>query len=342
MSPTDSDRDFFDGSRYDPETVRFFDVAHEGAQIRAVAEAVDKLSHLRGFDPRSVVILSPEHLARHAARLAVTHLEPLRTPLVVTDRLPTFVGALDAVIALTDRGEHPQLAQDLIAAGNRGAEVVVAGPARGPLLEDLPERAAVIPALPTVAGFSPARAITTVIAVLDACNGAEVPVAERLGQLADNVDAEIAALSPERDETINPGRGLRIFADGARIVHTGPGEFTEDHVVGARTAELVAHLWSARGLPSGFVDPGEIADLVATQSTANSNDIFHDPFLDEEPVLLPLKVIVWAAEEAGWPNSLAVNVDPATRSLGRLDTTLRLITKALAATTYQDPGAARV
>ena len=32
-----TDEGYFSGSQYDPETVRFFDVAHEGAHIRAIA-----------------------------------------------------------------------------------------------------------------------------------------------------------------------------------------------------------------------------------------------------------------------------------------------------------------
>lgn len=335
------DRDFFDGTGYDPETVRFFDVAHEGAQVRSVAAAVDKLADLHGFSPRSVVILSPDHLARQAARLAVTHCEPQRAPLVVTDRLPTFVGALDVVVALTDRGDDPRLAQDLLTAAGRGAETVLAGPARGPLLDDIPDRTVTIPTLPTVAGFSPARVITTVIAVLDLLEATEVPVSERLSELAESIDAEIALLSPERDESINPGRALREFVEGVRVVHTGPGEYAGNHTVGTRTAELVAHLWSARGIPSGFVDPADVPELLAKQNTANSNDIFHDPFLDEPAPLLPLKVVVWATKGTDLSNSLAVNVDSAARTVGRLDTALRLVTRAQAATTYADPGEIR-
>ena len=43
------DQQYYDGSgRYDRETVLFFDVAHEGAQLRAVAEAAQRLA--RGED----------------------------------------------------------------------------------------------------------------------------------------------------------------------------------------------------------------------------------------------------------------------------------------------------
>lgn len=337
MTDRYDDRDFFDGSGYDRETVRFFDVAHEGAQIRSVAAAVDKLSDLRGYSPRSIVVLSPDYLTRQACELAISHCEPLRAPIVVTDRLPTFVGALDVVIAVTDRGDDPDLAQALITATGRGAETIVAGPARGPLVDDIPTRARVIPALPTAAGFSPARAITTVIAVLESLEGPEISVGVKLAELADNVDAEIALLSPERDDTINPGRALRSFVHNARIVHTGPGEYEVEHSVGTRAAEFCAHLWTARDLVSGHVHPADLPELLAEENTANSHDIFHDPFLDEPEGLIPLKVIVWAAKSTEIPNALAVSVDATTRPVGRLDTTLRLVTRALAATTYTDP-----
>ena len=34
------DNTFYDGSAYDPETVRFFDVAQEGAQVRQIGGLV--------------------------------------------------------------------------------------------------------------------------------------------------------------------------------------------------------------------------------------------------------------------------------------------------------------
>lgn len=330
---TTNEQDYYDGSGYDPETVRFFDVAHEGAQIRSVAGTVDQLMRLRGAQPRSIVVLATDHLQRAAARFTLAECAPMRAPVIVTDQLPTYFGALDVLVALTDRGDDPVVARALITADNRGAETVVAGPARGPFVDDIPAATISIPALPTVAGFSPARAIVTITAVLDVIENGDIPVEDRLYHLADNVDAETTALSPERDATVNTGRNIRAHVEGARILHTGaPG-------VGANVAELAAHLFSAGGLAGGFADYADFPDALGDTVTANSNDIFYDPYLDEPEGLLPLRVIVWASAETDLAHALPVPVESAAPSLGRLDTALRLITTALAVSTYSAPEA---
>lgn len=66
------DQQYYDGSgRYDRETVLFFDVAHEGAQLRAVAEAAQRLDSLRAVDPRSVVVIATDQISRAAAQAVV-------------------------------------------------------------------------------------------------------------------------------------------------------------------------------------------------------------------------------------------------------------------------------
>ena len=56
-----------DTGNYDAETVRFFDVAHEGAQIRLVAGEVERWGEaLSGLNPRSLVIIPTDAIARQA------------------------------------------------------------------------------------------------------------------------------------------------------------------------------------------------------------------------------------------------------------------------------------
>ena len=51
--------DYYSGAgHYDRETVRFFDVAHEGAQLRAVAGALPQIERLRGMQPLSLIHIS--------------------------------------------------------------------------------------------------------------------------------------------------------------------------------------------------------------------------------------------------------------------------------------------
>ena len=126
-----------DTGNYDAETVRFFDVAHEGAQIRLVAGEVERWGEaLSGLNPRSLVIIPTDAIARQAAHLGVGLAEPLRIPIVVTESLPRYVGALDVVVVVGEPDECDWASRALITASQRGATTVLIGPAKGPLVED--------------------------------------------------------------------------------------------------------------------------------------------------------------------------------------------------------------
>ncbi|MHA2788262.1 hypothetical protein ACXZ66_03800 [Corynebacterium sp. S7] len=317
------DRQYYEGSGdYDRETVRFFDVAHEGAQLRAIAGATDQLATLRGEIPRSVVILVTDQIARAGARYVVNQRIPLRFPIVITQSLPTFVGALDIVLVVGDVAENDDISQALIAATNRGASVVLAGPARGPIIDDAPASVIQLPALPTSAGGSPMRTIGAVSLVLDSLEEDPRILQQRLNDYADELDEEIQQLSPERDETVNPARQLREYVEGARVIHTA---FRQP---GLAVAELVATLWSARGIPSSFVAPEELPRAMEEQQ--QKQDIFYDPFIDGEDQLVPLKAVVWAQDEAPLPNARAESC-PNTE-LGDTAAALRLIVRGFATT----------
>lgn len=329
---SDMDRNsYYQGAGdYDRETVRFFDVAHEGAQLRAIAGRMqagqDEFEQLRGLNPRSVVILGTDQIARAAARYVVHQRSPLRCPVVVVDTLPAYIGALDVVIMVGDAADNDDYSRDIISAGQRGATLIFAGPAQGPLIDDVPDSALVIPALPTAVGASPARTIGVVAAVLDLLGQPVSIVEQKLHDLAEQVDEELTSLSPERDATVNPARQLREFVAGARIVHTGLNR------TGMAVAEFVATLWSVRGLPGGYCHPDETPR--ALEQPPAADDIFHDPYLDGPSELVALKAIVWAHEEAPWPNARPEN--SLVPGLGDTASALRLITRAFAATTLVD------
>ncbi len=83
------------------EKLKFFEVAHEGAFVRAMAEAVANgvFSDLREFAPRSIVAVCGDDASRHAAEIVSALSGPLSIPVVVTDQLPVFCGALDVVLS---------------------------------------------------------------------------------------------------------------------------------------------------------------------------------------------------------------------------------------------------
>ncbi|WKD57029.1 hypothetical protein CAPI_02275 [Corynebacterium capitovis DSM 44611] len=323
--------EYYEGAgSYDRETVRFFDIAHEGAQLRAVSEATELFSQLRGTAPRSVVVVATDQISGALARLVVALRAPLSLPVVITRNLPEYVGPLDVVVVAgapeAEQGELEGL-RALITATSRGAETVLAGPARGPIVEEAPERAALIPALPTAAGASPLRTAGAVWAVLDAIDQRAGSTGDYLRGVADSVDGELASLSPQRDLPVNPARQLRAFAERARLVHTGTSP------LGEAVASAVAELWTARSLPSGFAAAAELPR--AFEAEGAMSDPFYDPYLDSGAPgvrgLVPLKAVVWAAKETSLPTARAESVD-VDDGFGEFGAAARLVVRAFAAT----------
>mgnify|MGYP002717557684 FL=1 len=218
------------------EEALFFDVAHEGAQIRAVGQAAQSLAALTGLQPRSVVVLATDSIAAAAARALCDFASPLEMPVVVADVLPAYVGPLDVVVVVGDNAGRDEDLRALITASDRGAETILAGPAQGPLLDDAPQATTVIPALPAVAGTSALRTCAVVGAVLAVLRRPAAEVAERFDAIASEVDVELEATSPHRDAAVNPARALCGHADGGRVLHTGFGR------AGSAVAGLAAAL----------------------------------------------------------------------------------------------------
>ncbi len=315
-----------EAGNYDAETVRFFDVAHEGAQVRALIPAVEEATAaLRGSNPRAVVIVPTDAVAAACAQFVAA--EQSAVPVVVRRPgavLPSFVGALDLVVVVGERAEDDAASQAVVAAARRGARVVALVPPRGPLYEDLPGDALVFPALPTVAGPSPARYIAGLNVVFAALGQAAEATAGYLSGIASELDAEVEQLAPDRGSEVNPARQLRDFVEGAHVLHTG-----------GPIAEVVGAIWAAGGLGGTVVERDAVplvlerrAEL-SVEDSVNPADPFFDPFLDGPPLVLS-KVILWGADTpagaGALPHSLAV---PAASADAH---PLQLIVRAFAAT----------
>ncbi len=318
---------FYDGSSYDQETVRFYDVAYEGAQVRLIGSAIAEgmFAPLEGLRPRSVVVLTRGQLNQSCARLVEALHKPLRQPFVITSELPGYIGALDVLVAVTDDGGDEDFLRALITAGQRGVTTILVGPHDGPLIEEAPRDAIVIPTLPTATGASPGRTVASISAVLEIFEEYPRMVADRLDHVADSMDEEIATLSPERDELVNPGRKLRLAAEGHRIVHTGRTER------GNAIANVVATLWNKRGVVCGVLDGAELYHSLH-ELRGPEADIFHDPFLDDGSRMVPFRAVVWAEEEPGIPDAVSQDCDLNGR--GSLASTLRLIVRGQSATVF--------
>ena len=111
-------------------------------------------------------------------------------------------------------------------------------------------------------------------------------------------------------------------------MHTGRSE------IGLAIANVIAPLWTRRGLVSGSLDYPELLEsLVELRgSTPVKDDIFHDPFLDESPVVVPFRAVVWAEEEPGIPDAVAQSIDGPSK--GALTQALRLLVRGQSATIY--------
>ncbi|MCS4489489.1 hypothetical protein N7326_02725 [Corynebacterium sp. ES2794-CONJ1] len=299
-------------SDYDPLAVAFYDIAHEGAYLRALASAIEEgvqlaaennprptLATFVGMRPRSVVIVTDHSVARECALLAVSFFNPLPCPVVVVDHIPGYIGALDVVIILSNGGlDTPDSARHVNQLLARGIDVVLAVDAHSPLLADVAPGAIIIPTVPTHEGLSLMRLTGTVMALFELADSEALIVAQKFKDLADGIDAELQACSPQRDRTENPAVALADLSGS--IIHTTPStEQPGDYEL----VQLIATLWTSYGRVSaalGAADMQLAAGYRARNRERPVKDIFYDPFLDD-PVTAPtLTTIMWnATDEVG-------------------------------------------
>ncbi|MDU0478863.1 hypothetical protein QVA66_06380 [Staphylococcus chromogenes] len=304
---------------YDAAAVRFFDIAHEGARLRAVAGVIPDL---REETVRSLVVVTGDHMSRRAAELAIAASGPARFPMSVCAELPPFVGPLDLVVVATARGADPVLEQALSQAASRGAAVFLVAPGGCPLAEDASTRVQVLPGLPTSTATSPSQIFGTVYGLVTSTACGAHCAAEELELIAHNVDDELTRVAPDRDASVNLAANLNEFVQGARIIHTAAPGF-------GALADFMASYWTSAGLVSASLSLTELQEAYPRLNDGAA-DIFYDPFEDEAPAVLPLKIVVWGAAEAGLPGAIAQDCAPSAESEAiRL---LRLLVRGLAVT----------
>lgn len=323
------DLSYTDGSRYDPEIVRFFDVAHTGAHVRALAQYVASgaFDDLLGMSARSVIVVS-ESAEDAAVVQMVTQAVRAECPVMVSATLPLFVGPLDIVLIATDgslRGEEAATAA-MSEAVRRGVRtLLVQGSAA--LMDESP--APVIPVPPTAGpDANPVRLAYAISAVLQSLVFDKRVVVEELERVADLLDEDMLALSPERDVDINPARQLRCAIDGSQVVHTASPEYMP-------AAQVIARVWQRSGLVC-FAADAKVMESLHTR-IRTKKDIFYDPYVDTTEPVLGLKVVVWGvdhAPEAGFAVATYAQNCEAT-SLGTLAVSARFVVRALAAAVFE-------
>lgn len=315
----------FSDAGYDPEAVRFFDIAHEGAQVRAIAAALES-GQLAPTQARSLVVIPTDRVARACAHFVAgrQQAQPLQQPIMVCNALPAFVGALDTVVVIGERTDDLRHLEALVDAASRGARTILVAPERGVLVEEAPEDCAVIAPLPGHAGPSPARYICGLEALADAYGGAGVVAQENLEELAAALDEILVGLAPDKGEELNVARQLADVAAGPTI-HCG------------QVAPVVAELWATVGRCTAVLEPEEIPAARERAGRQSETDPFYDPLIDG-PRLVGSKVIMWAdsvdtaaaAELTYGPDVFVVHPERAQEH------PLGLVARAFAATAY-DP-----
>lgn len=276
--------------------------ASGGAQVRATAAAVgeDALNRLADLRPRSVVLVSGSGRASRAAHLLVAALgDRAGLPLVPVTALPPWVGPLDVVLVAGDDAGDPRLIDAVDRAQRRGAEVVVAAPAEGPLRAVAAGRAALLePRIQVLDHNRLLRFLAAGIAVLSIVDptraGAAVP---DLTELADLLDAEALRDGPHNEVFHNPAKTLaaRMLQRGVVLAGDSP-----------MTAQLAEHgaevLLQAAGRLAGAADLAEAVAAhprlveAAGESAPEFDPLFHDEELDGPVPVERMRVFVLSAD----------------------------------------------
>jgi hypothetical protein len=274
-------------------------LASAGAQVResATLAAEANLSSLTDEGrPRAVVVAGVGTAARTGDLLETV--AGLRCPVPVVGHrsagIPGWVGAADAVIAVSASGRSPEALAAAEAAGRRGARLVAIGPPDSEL-QALAERARA-PFVP-VARRAPARAslwALTVPVLLAARTLGLVRIAEAdFAETAARLDDDAERCRPDADAFVNPAKSLALdLANSIPVVWgSSPLATVAARRVGdmlsanARYPVVAGSLGEAGRGRVGLID-GIYGGLVESE-----RDIFADPGDHPEPTRLRLVLL---------------------------------------------------
>ncbi|MFR9731020.1 hypothetical protein ACL03H_17485 [Saccharopolyspora sp. MS10] len=190
-----------------------------GAQVRAAAES----AHEANFDdladgrPRSLVLVARPGLGRSVCAVLAALTGPAcPVPVVVAEAVPAWIGPLDVLFAHTPDPGDPVLAEGVATATRRGASVVLAAPADGPVAASGAGRAKVLPPrLPVPEELTFAHVFTVGVCVLVALGLVRCDT----DQLADELDREAERAHPGQEPLMNPAKSLALrLADHAPLL----------------------------------------------------------------------------------------------------------------------------
>ena len=273
-------------------------LASAGAQVResaALAAEANLASLADEGRPRAVVVAGVGTAARTGDLLETVAGPRCPVPVVLhrSAGIPGWVGAADAVIAVSASGRSPEALAAADAAGRRGARLVAIGPPDTEL-QALAERARA-PFVP-VPRRAPARASLWALSVpvlLAARTLGLVRIAEAdLAETATRLDAEAEGCRPDAESFVNPAKALALdLANSIPVVWgSSPLATVAARRVGdilsanARYPVVAGSLGEAGRGRVGLID-GIYGGLVESE-----RDIFADP--GDQPERTRLRVLL--------------------------------------------------
>lgn len=265
-----------------------------GAQVRATAGLVAEsglTEHLDLGRPRTLVLLSRSGVGHSVMGVLGALLTESSVPVVRTDVIPTWVGALDVVFVHTDDPADHELATSLERAARHGATVVLSGPSEGPVPSAIAGRGVLIPPRVEVpAELTFPRGLTTGLLTAHALGLVHTDTAA----LADKLDGEAGRCHPDQELVVSPAKTLAL-----RMVERTPLLWGLDRLavgVGQHAAyALASHagtVCDVAGYRHAIARPGLYRQVL---DNAAGYDIFADPDDDLPRTSLPLRVVLMAA-----------------------------------------------
>ena len=273
--------------------------ATAGAQVRAAAAgALDAgISDLTGLRPRALVLLRRPGASSTAAGLLAAVLgEPCPVPVVTADRVPSWIGPLDVMVAHTADPTDAELAESVAFAVRRGAEVVLSAPAEGPVASAGAGRVRLVePRIPVPPGLDLSGALAVGLVTASVLRLFDDPPDPALESLADVLDAEAERNQPGHEPFMNPAKSLALrLADHTPLLWgTDPlAVAVAEHAAGALAthAGMVAHA-------SDIARAATAAGLVRALDRGGERDMFHDPFDDPQEAQATVRLVLLGTGE---------------------------------------------
>ncbi|WP_432509226.1 SIS domain-containing protein [Kineococcus auxinigenes] len=268
-------------------------LAGAGAQVREAVELSAGAGTGRLAEdgrPRAVVVAALGGASVVADVLTSLAGRSCPVPLVARrgGPLPSWVGPLDLVVAVSMSGRAPGPLALATEAVRRGARVVAVAADGSPLaaLGARPGNVHVPPARGVRAAEAGTRSsrvslwsmLTPVLLAAHALDLVRTP-APVLAAVADRLDAEAEACRPWSEPFVNPAKVLAMELAGAVPVVLADGDLTA--AAARRTASVLAR--TARVPAVAGALPDDASEVVATFGgpfAARPEDVFADPFLD--------------------------------------------------------------